>query len=47
MIKTEQKDIVIFLNYILDKVEECYYEECKSAIINFIEEIDKNDSNFI
>ena len=38
--KTEKKEIECFLEYILDKVEECYYNECRKAVDRFLKEIE-------
>lgn len=42
MTQKEQKSIEKFLDFILDKVEDCYYRECKSAVKEFIKEINNN-----
>ncbi len=31
------KDLINFLNYLLDKVDPCYYNECKQSIKRFLE----------
>ena len=39
-IKINKNDLISFLDYLLDKVEICYYNECKQAIIRFLERND-------
>lgn len=39
-IKINKNDLIAFLDYLLDKVETCYYNECKQAIIRFLERND-------
>lgn len=36
-IKIETNDLTNFLEYLLDKIEECYYKECKQSIKRFLE----------
>lgn len=31
------KELINFLDYLLDKIESCYYNECKQAINRFLE----------
>lgn len=30
-------DLIIFLEYLLEHIEECYYKECKQSIKSFLE----------
>ena len=30
-------DLIIFLEYLLEHIEECYYKECKQSIKRFLE----------
>ncbi len=32
----DKEDLIIFLEYLLGHIEECYYDECKKSINNFL-----------
>lgn len=36
-VKIEQNDLITFLEYLLDKIEKCYYNECKQSVKRFLE----------
>ena len=36
-IKINKNDLINFLEYLLEHVEECYYKECKQSIKRFLE----------
>lgn len=36
--QTKKEELKRFLDYILDKVEDCYYAECKKAMEEFLDE---------
>lgn len=42
-VKIEKEDLSNFLDYLLDKIEVCYYNECKTMIKRFLERNDIND----
>lgn len=37
MINLNKEDLIAFLEYLLDKVDKVYYNECKQAIKRFLE----------
>lgn len=38
-IKININDLINFLNYLLDKIDKCYYNECEQSINRFLERI--------
>lgn len=38
-IKIDKEELVIFLEYLLDKVQDVYYKEAKQSINRFIEKL--------
>lgn len=35
-IKIDTSSLVLFLNYLLEHIEECYHQECETMIIRFL-----------
>ncbi len=40
IVKMDKNELLKFLDYILDKVEDCYKDEVKKSIERFIDEIE-------